>query len=291
MHTSPLRRAALVSVAVGATLLMLSSVAVPAARDDAAGSALPLLSLGLDVNVLASRFGQSIQSIQNMSSFGAAAWPVARHGIRSHREPSSRAGIRHRLQDGVLVDYLACVRAVAPYARVTSNFDDWRPPSGMRPNGGLHNGYDIGLDAGTPVPCGWVGRVTKITPWWGNEHGITVETNNIEVTYGHLVPCVEVGDELEVGDVVGHVAYNHVDIKMHCDFGYIDWGKVRPFEDPLLAELHRSTRGVVRREVMARVSIPVPRVSYASPPRRVALMRWVEQAAGVEPHLKKLPHE
>lgn len=207
----------------------------------------PLRLLDTNLQTIAAVLGETIsnavEEMPRLLSF-------ARHGTHERREPASRAGIRRPLHEAALPEYLERVRTIASYAHVTSTFNDWRPPSGLRPCGGLHNGYDIGLDAGTTVPCGWPGRVTKIQVWWGEEHGITVETNNIEVTYGHLIPTVKVGDQLQPGDIVGRVARNHVDIKMHCDFGYIDWGKVNPFNDPLLTELHHSMHATVHADVL-----------------------------------------
>lgn len=162
------------------------------------------------------------------------------------------------LHGGVLADYLALVRKTAPYAHVTSTFDEPRP-------GRLHNGYDIGLDAGTPVPCGWRGRVVRITDWYGAETGITVETNGIEVTYGHLVPNVRVGDEIEPGDVVGHVCYNHVDVKMYARDDAIDYAATDPFVDPRLTELGATASRPVEFE-LRQASHSVPRVTYATQP-------------------------
>jgi murein DD-endopeptidase MepM/ murein hydrolase activator NlpD len=130
-----------------------------------------------------------------------------------------------------LQQLLGRIRQVAPYAQVTSTFDEWRPPSGLRPCGGPHNGYDIGLDAGTPVPAGWSGRVVKIEQWCGAEHCITVQSGEVRVGYGHLLPAVKVGQWVEAGDVVGHVVYNHVDVKMRARHHIIDFSKANPFVD------------------------------------------------------------
>jgi murein DD-endopeptidase MepM/ murein hydrolase activator NlpD len=200
--------------------------------------------LELDLPALVSRALDFIYGIPDLDRHG---WP-ARH------ERLSRAGIRRPLHIGVLSDYLTLMHKTASYAQVTSDFYDPRP-------GRLHSGYDIGLDYGTRVPCGWTGRVIRITPWYGAENGITVESNGIEVTYGHLAPDVKVGQMVRRGETVGHIVWNHVDIKMRCWAGFIDWGKVDPFDDPGLTELHCESKAMVS---FASLGRPAPRVSYAS---------------------------
>lgn len=160
------------------------------------------------------------------------------------------------LRDGVLSDYLHRMRRIAPYARITSTFYEPRP-------GRLHNGYDIGLDAGTSVPCGWAGRVVRITPWYGNECGITVQTHGIEVTYGHLVPSVKEGDVLASGDIVGHVAYDHVDVKMMIEDEYIDFAVCNPFDDAALTALRAGAGARLTLPRQAAVQ-PGPRVTYGA---------------------------
>ena len=167
-------------------------------------------------------------------------------------------GIGRSLRGGVLADFLQRVRGVAPYARVTSTFYEPRP-------GRYHNGYDVGLDAGTAVPCGWAGRVTRITPWYGCETGITVMVNGVEVTYGHLVPAVKLGDTLAVGDVVGHVCYNHVDVKMFARNEYIDYAVRNPFLEPALTELDVCASATLDVQ-MGQALRAEPRVTYQNPP-------------------------
>lgn len=184
-----------------------------------------------------------------------------RRGFRAAQSLVARAGLARPLRQGILPDYLARMRAIAPYAQVTSDFNDIRP-------GRRHNGYDIGLDYGTKVPAGWAGTVTKLTPWYDGQYGITVETNGIEVTYGHLAPDVKVGQRIEPGDTVGHIIWNHVDIKMFTCVGYVDWGLINPFDDPVLTELHcKATAKVALDDIKAVTCQPLrgnPRVTYQS---------------------------
>jgi hypothetical protein len=144
---------------------------------------------------------------------------------------------------GVLQAYVMLVRSTGPrYAQVTSGFDDYRP-------GRKHNGYDVGLDAGTPVPAGWGGVVTKIEPWYGDEHCITVRVGDVDVNYGHVIPTVKVGQVLRRGDILGTVAYDHVDIKMHDGQSYIDFNTVNPF--PELVDQERHVEGSAHAPVLA----------------------------------------
>lgn len=125
-----------------------------------------------------------------------------------------------------LAGLVSLQRSTYPYAEVTSGFYDWRTVSQYRRNPGLHLGYDIAMPAGTPVRAGWSGTVVSVAPWTGTEWGITVVSGSgMEVTYGHLSPTVHVGDGIAVGDVVGTVAYDHVDVKMRDGAGnYVDFG-------------------------------------------------------------------
>lgn len=141
-------------------------------------------------------------------------------GVAPATTPSSYGGALPRYLDQVH-------RSVASYAQVTSVFSDPRP-------GRLHHGYDIGLDAGTAVPVGWSGRVVKIAPWYNGEFCISVNVGGVLVNYGHLHPAVKEGDLVKVGDTVGFVAYNHVDIKMMRGEEFVDWGRVDPFPRPVV---------------------------------------------------------
>lgn len=118
-------------------------------------------------------------------------------------------------------------RSAWPGAVVTSGFYDWRTVSQYRSRAGLHLGYDIAMPAGSPVRAGWSGSVVSVAPWTDTQWGITVLSGSgLEVTYGHLSPSVSVGDAIQVGDVVGTVVVDHVDVKMRDTAGnYVDFGK------------------------------------------------------------------
>lgn len=120
---------------------------------------------------------------------------------------------------------LATARTKYPEAVVTGRFSDPRSVSIYRSHPGLHYGYDVAMPAGTVVPAAWEGEVVAITPWFGQEEGISVVTGSREATYGHLIPLVKVGQRLKVGDPVGIVARDHVDVKMRGPAGeFIDYG-------------------------------------------------------------------
>lgn len=111
-------------------------------------------------------------------------------------------------------------------AQVTGRFNDWRSLSQYRRHAGLHYGYDIALPLGSDVPAAWPGRVVAVTPWHGPQYGITVEWGGVEVTYGHLIPFVNVGDTIVPDQIVGRTVIDHVDVKMRNAAGkYIDYGQ------------------------------------------------------------------
>ena len=84
-----------------------------------------------------------------------------------------------------------------PGAYVSSGFYDWRTVSRYRSHAGLHLGYDIVMPYGTAVSAGWPGTVTSVAQWYGSEYGITVlSPSGSQVTYGHLSPLVNVGQEV-----------------------------------------------------------------------------------------------
>ncbi|MBS2033392.1 M23 family metallopeptidase [bacterium] len=120
---------------------------------------------------------------------------------------------------------LATVRSKYPEAVVTGRFSDPRTVSIYRSHAGLHYGYDVAIPGGSVVPAAWEGEVVAITPWYGQEEGISVVTGSREATYGHLIPLVKVGQRVKVGDPVGIVARDHVDVKMRGPAGeFIDYG-------------------------------------------------------------------
>lgn len=126
-----------------------------------------------------------------------------------------------------LDSYLSLARKADPYALVTGWFWDWRTISIYRSNPGFHYGYDIAMPAGTAVPSGWAGTVTAVAIWADGEWGVTVLTSdNYSITYGHISPRVSPGMTLNVGDVVGIVVHDHVDIKVKNGDGcFVDFGK------------------------------------------------------------------
>lgn len=122
--------------------------------------------------------------------------------------------------------YLQVQRLICPCAVVTGSFYDWRTLSRYRSHAGLHLGYDVAMPAGTAAVAGWPGQIVAVTLWSGNEYGITLMSpSGYEVTYGHLRPSVRVGAVLNVGDTLGTVVIDHVDIKMRSpDGAYFDFG-------------------------------------------------------------------
>lgn len=120
---------------------------------------------------------------------------------------------------------LSTVRSKYPEAIVTGRFNDPRTVSIYRSHAGLHYGYDVAIPGGSVVPAAWDGEVVAITPWYGQEEGISVVTGSREATYGHLIPLVKVGQKVKTGDPVGIVARDHVDVKMRGPAGeFIDYG-------------------------------------------------------------------
>ena len=125
-----------------------------------------------------------------------------------------------------LADYVALQQRNFPGAVVTSGFYDWRTTSRYRGHAGLHLGYDVAMPYGCPFSAGWSGTVTAITPWSGEEYGITVvNPDGSSVTYGHVAARVTIGQQVMAGDILGTIAYNHVDVKMRDASGnYVDFG-------------------------------------------------------------------
>ena len=140
--------------------------------------------------------------------------------VESH--PKSSAAAAGPMTLGQL---LATVRTKYPEAVVTGRFSDPRGVSIYRSHPGLHYGYDLAIPAGSVVPAAWEGEVVAITPWYGQEEGISVVSGSREATYGHLIPLVKVGQRVKIGDPVGIVARDHVDVKMRGPAGeFIDYG-------------------------------------------------------------------
>ena len=124
-----------------------------------------------------------------------------------------------------LVALMETIQNRYPQASITARFNDWRTVSRYRSHAGLHLGYDIALPGGAAVPAAWGGRVVAVTPWWGPQYGITVDSGGVETTYGHLAPLVTVGQIVLTGETVGRTVIDHVDVKMRDTRGaYVDFG-------------------------------------------------------------------
>ena len=138
--------------------------------------------------------------------------------------PHAGGGVYQGARD--LADYVALQQRNFPGAVVTAGFYDWRTISKYRGHAGLHLGYDVAMPYGCPFSAGWAGTVTAITPWSDTEYGITVvHPDGSSVTYGHVAATVNVGQQVQPGDVLGTIAYNHVDVKMRDANGnYVDFG-------------------------------------------------------------------
>lgn len=150
---------------------------------------------------------------------------VTRSLSSRYKLPNALApGSQHSVRD--LSDYVALQQRHFPGAVVTSGFYDWRTTSRYRSRAGLHLGYDVAMPYGCPFSAGWAGVVTAITPWGGEEYGITVvEPGGRSTTYGHVAPRVAVGQQVQAGEILGTIAYDHVDVKMRDAQGnYIDFG-------------------------------------------------------------------
>ncbi|HPZ08491.1 MAG TPA: M23 family metallopeptidase [Candidatus Eremiobacteraeota bacterium] len=126
-----------------------------------------------------------------------------------------------------LMDYLNLTRKYFPAAEITGRFREWRNISKYRAQAGLHNGYDIYLEKGTKIPAGWPGIVTAVTPWYGEEYGITVLSHDGKsMTYGHVKPLVVVGQRVSRDYIIALCWSDHVDIKMKDSEGnFIDFSK------------------------------------------------------------------
>lgn len=125
-----------------------------------------------------------------------------------------------------IADYVQLQQRLFPGAVITAGFYDWRTTSKYRSHAGLHLGYDVAMPYGCPFSAGWPGTVTAITLWWGEEHGITVVApDGSSVTYGHVAPRCHIGQQVQPGEIIGTIAYNHVDVKMRDANGnYVDIG-------------------------------------------------------------------
>lgn len=105
-------------------------------------------------------------------------------------------------------------KSYAP-AVVTSGFWEPRGISRYRSTPGIHFGYDIAMPYGAVVYAAWPGVVEAIVPWADGEWGIRVlHPDGTRATYGHVVPRVGVGDEVQAGMVLAAIATDHLDVKM-----------------------------------------------------------------------------
>lgn len=76
----------------------------------------------------------------------------------------------------------------------------------------FHSGIDIGAPEGAKLIASIKGKITKAS--WGGAGGytITIKNDTYTVSYGHVSPefKVEVGDEVNKGDVIGNVGPKNV---------------------------------------------------------------------------------
>lgn len=149
-----------------------------------------------------------------------------------------------------------------PYDHVLGgHFKDWRAVSQSRGTAGLHYGYDVVAKAGTPVIAGHGGRLGQgagsgdyagyaVIPWAKDEFGIPVihtdtDGRDYQATYGHVhlilkedqvlykhkgkLEPAKTGAPVDVGDQLGTIMRDHVDIKWKRMVNgkpgpYVDWG-------------------------------------------------------------------
>ncbi|OQA20414.1 MAG: Peptidase family M23 [bacterium ADurb.Bin363] len=127
--------------------------------------------------------------------------------------------------------YKDLMKSNYPETCITGEFNDWRSVSKYRSKAGYHLGYDFAAPEGTKVPAGWEGTVTDIIYWGYREFAVevtgTTETGAKQITqYGHLKPVkIYIGDKVKVGQTIGKIAVDHVDIKMKINGEYYDWGQ------------------------------------------------------------------
>ena len=128
-----------------------------------------------------------------------------------------------------------------PAAVITSGFFDARGVSRYRSRPGLHAGYDIAMPAGSAARAAWPGRVRALIPWAEGEWGVeVVHADGTTATYGHVVPTVAPGMDLAVGQMVGRIARDHLDVKMRDELGQLfdyargfDWSLTIPAKPKL----------------------------------------------------------
>lgn len=188
---------------------------------------LPSPKYVLTVAVLACLFSPSAVLAEKAPSSAAVPEVIKaaqkKYGMPSATKPTPAAVP----QITSLTDLVNLQRQSCSWACVTSTFYDYRSVSMYRRRAGLHLGYDIAMQAGTAARAGWPGTVVSIAPWADGEWGVTVASSNgVEVTYGHIVPVARLGQIINVGDTVGTIAVNHVDVKMRgADGAYIPFGE------------------------------------------------------------------
>ncbi len=194
-------------------------------------------------------------------------------------------------------------------AVITSGYYEARGLSRYRSQPGLHAGYDIALPAGSGARAAWPGQVRSLIPWAEGEWGVEVlHGDGSTATYGHIVPIVTVGQSVEVGQVVGLVARDHLDVKMRDPQGLLfDYGvgasapQIPTFSPPrpdpqteafqaLLRKMPEQEKQDAKRwqalqQAGLRVGGPPPasawveltRLRKATTPKKLALLRWTAQ--------------
>ncbi len=77
----------------------------------------------------------------------------------------------------------------------------------------IHTGIDLYCNDKDPVYAiadGYVKKVVEFTgfdesPWWNNTYAIIVTSNNVDILYGEVMPCVKVGDNVKNGQHIGNI--------------------------------------------------------------------------------------
>lgn len=76
----------------------------------------------------------------------------------------------------------------------------------------IHTGVDFYCEHGEPVTALQGGIVTDVftftgdsvgTPWWNETSAVVVECGAITYVYGEIDSCVNIGDNINIGDVLG----------------------------------------------------------------------------------------
>ena len=77
----------------------------------------------------------------------------------------------------------------------------------------IHTGIDTYSDDKDPVYSitdGYVKDIVEFTgfkesPWWHDTYAIIVSFENVDILYGEVMPCIEIGDEVKSGQQIGNI--------------------------------------------------------------------------------------